>query len=160
MNVILYRNSAPPNQIDKSNNLFDSNTVENVRFVENETLDFLHPSVLFNLTNDIETISKFNYMKIPKLNRYYYITKISTSGALIRIDGKCDVLYSHKKDILNSKQYVYRQQTKNNSPYLVDSMLPIRSDHNYICTPFGNDVDDRTCGRIILATTGKGGTPI
>jgi hypothetical protein len=160
MNVIFYRNTAPPNKVNKTNNLYDDLTVENVRFKENGALDVLNPTIILGTITDIGDIVKYNYVKIPKLDRYYFISKISTEGGLIRIDCKCDVLFSHKKDILSSKQYILRQETKNNSPYLVDDMLPIRSDHYYLCKPFGRDVDDRTCGRIILATTGKGGTPI
>lgn len=160
MNIILYKNSASDNKVDKSNNLSKELVIENVRFLDSGDLSVLTPSVLLNISSEISDIMIYNYMKIPKLNRFYFIDKISTSGGLIRIDGRCDVLYSHKDDILASKQYIIRQENKNNSPYLDDNMLPIRSDHNYIAKPFGDDVDDRTCGRIILATTGKGGTVI
>ena len=64
---------------------------------------------------------------------------------------------SFKKDILASTQYVLRQQTKNDSPYLPDDMLPIKSTHNYWFKTFGQDVIKKDCARVILATTGKGG---
>lgn len=160
MDVLLYKNSAPPNKVDKSNNLSKKLKIENVRFIEKGTLSVLNPSVLVNITTEISDISQYNYMQIPKFDRYYYIDSIETEGGLIRINGRCDVLMSHKADILASKQYILRQEKYNNSPYLDDNMLPIRSDHNYVAKPFGSYVDDRTCGRVILATTGKGGTVI
>lgn len=160
MDVLLYKNSAPPNKVDKSNNLSKKLKIENVRFIEKGTLSVLNPSVLVNITTEISDISKYNYMQIPKFDRYYYIDSIETEGGLIRINGRCDVLMSHKADILASKQYILRQEKYNNSPYLDDNMLPIRSDHNYVAKPFGSYVDDRSCGRVILATTGKGGTVI
>jgi hypothetical protein len=99
-------------------------------------------------------------MYIPKFSRYYFIDSISGEGSMIRIDGRCDVLNSHKKDILASKQYILRQENKNNSPYLDDNMLPISSKHNYKGDVFGRKIADVTCGRVILATTGNGGTII
>lgn len=160
MNVDLYKNSAPPNRIDKSSSLKNKTIFEDVRFIENGALDILNPSVLMKISNDIADIAKYNYMYIPKFSRYYYIDKISTEGELIRIDGRVDVLMSHKKDILASKQYVIRSQSRNPSPYLEDNMLPIKSTHNYTSVPFGIDVDNIHNGRIILATAGEGGTPV
>lgn len=167
MDIILYKNISPPNQVKKKNQngalIKDSSQgtlVSDVRFFESGTLDILNPILLLNLTTDIEDISVYNYVKIPKFGRFYFIDKISTEGGLIRFECRVDVLMSHKTDILKSKQYVMRQQNKNNSPYLNDNLLPIRSDHNYLGKPFGGNVADTTCGRIILATTGKGGTII
>lgn len=156
MNITLYKNSSPPNQVEKT--LTNENEIEAVRFIEKGTLDILNPSVLIQLTADIKDASKYNYMYIPKFSRYYFIDSISTEGGLIRINGRVDSLMSHKTDILSSKQYILRQESKNNSPYLEDNMLPISSNHNYVGKVFGRKVADTTCGRVILATTGKGGT--
>lgn len=160
MNIELYKNSAPPNKVNKSGNLSNKRVIEAVRFIEKNSLDILNPSVLIQLTDDVRDASKYNYLYIPKFSRYYFIDSISTEGGLIRIDGRCDVLMSHKKDILRSKQYILRQEKNNNSPYLDDNMLPISSKHNYKGEVFGRKVADVTCGRVILATTGNGGTVI
>lgn len=158
MNVYLFKNQSPPNQVDKA--LTSKKEIENVRFIEKDTLDILNPTVLIKISDEVSDIAKYNYMSIPKFNRYYYIDSVSAEGGLWRINGRVDVLMSHKKDILASKQYIIRQQSKNNSPYLDDNMMPISSQHNYVGKEFGRNVADITCGRIILATTGKGGTPI
>jgi hypothetical protein len=131
-----------------------------VRFIEDGALDILKPSLLLHLTDDIGDMSKYNYVKIPKYNRFYYIDTISTEGGLIRIDCRVDVLMSHQKDILRSSQYVLRQETKYHNAYLFDNLLPITSQHNYKFTTFGEDVDKRDNARIILATTGQGGTVV
>ena len=160
MYVILYKNSAPPNKVDKKSSLKNRKEFTNIQFIERNAFDILNPSVLVKNTNDISDIKNYNYMEIPALNRYYFIDSISSEGGLIRINGRCDVLMSHKTDILNSTQYILRQETYNNSPYLEDGMLPISSKHNYKGKVFGRKVSDISCGRIILATTGNGGTPI
>lgn len=160
MNIELYKNSAPPNKVNKSSNLSNKTVIDAVRFIEKNSLDILNPSVLIQLTDDVRDASKYNYLYIPKFSRYYFIDSISTEGGLIRIDGRCDVLMSHKSDILKSRQYILRQEKNNNSPYLDDNMLPISSKHNYKGEVFGRKVADVTCGRVILATTGNGGTVI
>ena len=161
MTIALYKNSAPPNKVNKASNLSKKTIFEGMHFVENGALDVLNPSCLIEYTDDIADIVKFNYMYIPKLKRYYFIDSIKSEGGLIRIDGRCDVLMSHKDDILASTQYIIRQEKKNNSPYLEDSLLPISSQHNTKGRKLtGRKVSDVTCGRVILATTGKGGTPI
>lgn len=167
MDIILYKNISPPNTIKKKNEKGayiqgenQGEKIEDVRFFEDGALDILNPTLLINYSTEVSDIVKYNYVKIPKFKRFYYIDKINTEGGLFRIECKCDVLMSHKEDILSSKQYVIRQQNVNNSPYLEDGLLPIRSDHNYLAKPFGDYVDDRTCGRVILATTGKGGTVV
>lgn len=169
MQVILYKNSAPPNKVSKTKEggqLTNEKDFHNCIFTQKNALDILHPSVLLDMNIDIGDVRKYNYMYIPKFSRYYFIDSISGEGSMIRIDGRCDVLNSHKKDILASKQYILRQEQKNNSPYLDDNMLPISSKHNYkgeiLKDSNGNErkVADVTCGRVILATTGNGGTII
>lgn len=168
MNVKFYYNEYPPNRVDKG---MDKNnpilTVENVRFKDENSLNISNPVIVFAPTDsqensdlygwrDIVEGAKFNYFYIPKFERFYFIDNMQTKNGLIEIIGKCDVLMSFKVDILNSTQYVTRQQNKR-SAYLSDSQLPIRSDHNYIVKPFGRNVDDKTCSQVILITTGKGG---
>lgn len=156
MDIILYKNTAPPNKINKKSNLKNKLDVESVRFLEKGALDILRPTVLCNLGDEISEVAKYNYLYIPKFNRYYFITDIKAEGGLIRIEGECDVLFSHMKDIMNSTQYIIRNEHLR-SPYLVDAEIPIRSDKKYFQTVFGNNVDVKSCPYVILETTGKGG---
>lgn len=157
MNIILYKNQSPPNKIEKS--LTGEHTFENVRFIEKESLSVTAPRVVLNYTTEISDIMAFNYCFIPKLNRYYYIDNISTDGGLIILNCRCDVLMSFKSDIFGTgqnSQYIIRNET-HRRPYLYDDKLPIRSDHRYDSIPFGSDVFNKSCARVILETTGKGG---
>lgn len=159
MNIEVYYNTSPPNKVTKSIHQV-GNTIENVRFTEKGALDILQPELLIDYTSDVDDLSKINYVRIPKFERYYYIDDISTEGALIRIKCRVDVLMSHKKSILASEQYVLRQETKYKNPYLPDDKLPITSKHNYYTKKFNIPVFDKTFGHVLLATTGVGGTPI
>ena len=158
MDVTLGKITAPPNQVVKNMLSSPKHTYQAV-FTRGECLDVRNPTIDIHV-NDFTTVSRYNYCYIPDLKRYYYIDDISAEGGIAHVKCRVDVLNSFSKDIKNSTQYVTRQENKNASPYLQDNLLPIRSDHNYIFEPFGSYVDDRTCGRMILATAGKGGTII
>lgn len=166
MHINLYKNSAPPNKVDKTSNLSKKSENIIVRFTRPDSFDILNPTVIISLSdisgveNSLSDIKKYNYMYVSEVSRYYFIDTITTENGLVKITGRCDVLMSHKKDILASKQYILRQEKNNNSPYLDDNMLPISSKHNYKGDVFGRKVADVTCGRVILATTGNGGTVI
>lgn len=166
MHINLYKNSAPPNKVDKTSNLSNNSGNIIVRFTRPDSFDILDPTVIISLSdisgfkNSLSDIKKYNYMYVSEVARYYFIDSITSENGLVKITGRCDVLMSHKKDILASKQYILRQEHKNNSPYLEDGMLPISSKHNYKGVTFGRKVADVTCGRVILATAGNGGTII
>lgn len=166
MHINLYKNSAPPNKVDKKANLSNDSGNIIVRFTRPDSFDILNPTIIISLSdvsgfeNSLSDIKKYNYMYVSEVSRYYFIDTITTENGLVKITGRCDVLMSHKKDILASKQYILRQENKNNSPYLEDGMLPISSKHNYKGITFGRKVADVTCGRVILATAGNGGTII
>lgn len=167
MNIILYNVSDAPNIINKK--LGTGLTIENVRFTDDNALDVLNPSVLFSLTKtennetvpyDISDYSCYNYFYIPKFGRYYYMTEMSTEGGLVRITGKVDALYSFRKDIYGSEQYLVRSEKYRNR-YIVDNLLPIHSQNSYDVQPLdnGENVFVRDCNYVILETVGKGGTP-
>ena len=156
MNIKLYKCKSPFNKVNKTNDLSLETIFESVIFFEEDTLSIINPSILLKISNDCEDMAKYNYCYIPKFNRYYWIDNMTAENGLVRINCSCDVLMSFKTDIYASTQYVLRSQLKR-SPYLVDNQIPIRSDKAYVQTVFGDNVDKKDCGRIILETTGKGG---
>ena len=160
MNIRLYNISDNPNKVKKSVDKNGGTLIENVRFKETDSLNVLTPTLILNMSTEVSNCFKFNYVYIPKTTRFYYITNISTRSGLILIECKVDVLMSWSSDILKSKQYVLRNENLYKHPYLMDSELPITAKHNYICQPFGDPVDDRTCIRVILETAGNGGRVI
>lgn len=160
MNIKLYNISDNPNKVNKNVDKNGGTLIENVRFKDNDSLNVLTPKLILNLDIDVSNCIKYNYLYIPKTARFYYITNISTEGGLIVIETKVDVLRSFADDINASKQYILRQENKYKNPYLLDNLLPITSNHNYLMKPFGDYVDNRSCGRVILETAGNGGRVI
>ena len=158
MDLILYNNKSAPNVLNKK--ITKVREVSGVIFKDKNNLDILHPVIVLNLGDSMTDLVNFNYVYIAGLHRYYYVDDIATVAGLVEVTCRVDVLMSHKKDIKNSTQYVLRQQSRYENPYLMDNLLPITSQHNYISQPFGNAVFDKGCSHVIMATTGKGGNPV
>ena len=159
MTVKLYRNKAPNNKVNKSSSITLVDTITEAIFKEDGALDILNPKVLIKWGTDVSDFATINYLEIPKYNRFYFINNIYTVGGLVALECKVDVLMSHKHDILNSKQYIMRSESKR-SPYLVDQKIPFRSDKRVHYNPFGNDAFLNNCPHVILETAGTGGTVV
>lgn len=118
--LMLYRNSAEVNRVDKTPYLVD---VDILTGVFREECSMQRPSVIINTLE----IPSFNYVYIPSFNRYYYVTSITTvSYGLWRVELNCDVLMTYKNEILLLQGVVGRQEIDFN-PLLVDNELPTQN---------------------------------
>ena len=143
MKIILYKNKAENNRLDKTNYLEQVIEMEGTL---QEECSFTSPSLLINLDvnnlhillqenrlvvdgndnlvkNDsnnvifkaLSQILSANYMYIPLFNRYYFITDISSvANHLWRITSNVDVLMSYKNQILETNAFVARNQNEFN----------------------------------------------
>lgn len=156
MNIELYQLNSPVNQVTKKV------YAESLKFTDcilKHDTSITKPTIIINTnsySNDIDVIRLYNYVKVPKLSRYYFIDDIIfLTGRRIEIRCSVDVLYSFKDDILSSKQLVSRSESNNNK-YIVDSELPLHCDNLYIGTSFGESVTNEDTQRLVLKTMGKG----
>ena len=100
--------------------------------------------------------NNINYMKIPELNRCYYITDIiNLTGGRYEIHGQVDVLESFKTQILGLQCIVDKQsQISNVNKYLDDgSYITENKEFNTVINFPGGFNDD---GQYILVTAGGG----
>lgn len=82
--------------------------------------DIVDPVILIEYDGTLDNV---NYMHIPELHRYYFITKVeSFRTGLWRVSGHCDVLKTYAEGILNTPAVIARQENKWNL-YLNDSMF-------------------------------------
>lgn len=104
-------------------------------------VDMINPTVLISGI-DIDDITGFNYMYIPKFHRYYYINSIGVStGKMVAISGHIDVLYSFRKDIKKAELLVSRYNVKTNkSKYLNDTNIPTDVRKKIITREFGTEL--------------------
>ena len=113
-----------------------------------------NPVLILDYTGDSNDI---NYMKIPELNRTYFINEIiKLTGQRYEVHGKSDVLESFKNDILNMNCIINKQQgaTQSNM-YLDDGSFIIENKEFQTALNFPNGFNDN--GEYILITAGGGG---
>lgn len=113
----LFNNTSENNRVDKTDYLTNATKID---------MYILKPSSIVNPIIELEynNIFNFNYCYIPKFNRYYFISDVtSLRNNLWQITLKCDVLMSFKNQILGNSAMISRQEY-NNNPYLVDEKIP------------------------------------
>lgn len=71
------------------------------------------PVIVFDSYLENDFIAVINYMYIAAFKRYYYINDIAVSqNHLWTVSGHCDVLMSHKEQILLNSGIIKRQQER------------------------------------------------
>lgn len=128
--IVLMNNQEELNKISKN-----PTTVRTLTGVLREETDIVDPEI--NIEFD-GTLTDCNYMYIPQLSRYYFITKIeSIRNKLWRIYGHCDVLKTYANAILNTEAVVARSESRYNL-YLNDSMFKVYSNPRLQIANFPN----------------------
>lgn len=102
--INLYKNTAEPNRLDKTDYLTLVNSL-NGEFREENSITSLSITIEYNKVPD------FNYIYIPTFNRYYYVDDvISVRTNLWEIILSVDVLMSFKDAIMSCKGFVERNE--------------------------------------------------
>ena len=135
---------------------------ENVTFLE--PTDVLRPDLIIGGVSDIADFINVNYVSIPRLGRYYFVTSYEMmTGGLVKLHCFIDVEYSFRKDIDSMKKNIISRQANERDLYLADSMLPIsakRSTKSYTLPDMGFDNNtndsDKSGYFLILSTSGLG----
>jgi len=114
MQVTLYNSSSDPRRVNKLQYLTAIATVNAVPYyplnIESPVLDIKYVNGYTNI----------NYAYIPELSRYYFVQKpLLTSGQIIKLPCECDVLMSHRVQILDLDCICTRNQSRFN-PYIQD----------------------------------------
>ena len=117
LDMNLYHNNAERNRVDKTNFLESVSTLNG--YLRDKT-SITNPSIIIEMSE----FPTFNYVYIPKFNRYYYVTNIlSIATNLWQIDMHVDVLMSYRDEILDTECIIERNQYDYNA-FLVDKDLP------------------------------------
>lgn len=128
--------------------------ITSVNAVIKGELSVENPILILDYTGDSNNI---NYMKIPELNRTYFINEIiKLTGQRYEIHGKSDVLESFKDDILNMNCIINKQQgALQSNMYLDDGSFVMENKefNTVINFPYGFNEN----GEYILITAGGGG---
>lgn len=144
MQIKFYKNSSEKNKIGKS--LSSELTLNgNLR----DECSITSPSILVEANSLVD----YNYCYIPEFKRYYFISDItSVRNNLWRVSLKCDVLESFKKDILNLRCIVDKQQNQSYSNNIDDGSYINRADSFVEIANYQNGFN--SSGEFILITAG------
>jgi len=144
MFINLYRNTSPPNYVNK--------TITEVVSLEGtirEPTSIIDP--VFIIERD--TPMGFNYAHIPVFNRYYYVTGISSeANNLVAIAMHVDVLMTFKDEIKNMEAIIKRQENNYNL-YLDDGIFKVYQNPKHKLLKFPNGFSEFS---YILALAGNG----
>lgn len=123
--ITLLRCTAEKQRVDKSGFIFGR---WNCNGELKENTSIITPTILVKKSTPPPD-GKYNYMHIATFNRYYFIEDIvSFYNNMWEIRAKCDVLYSYKTDILNSKCILDKAEEPSKSNlYLNDGSFVMES---------------------------------
>ena len=88
-----------------------------------------NPEIIINASSDSE-LYKCTYARIPKFNRYYFISDWRSVGKLWVASLSVDVLATYKEQIGNSYQFVTRC-SKEFEGTIIDTKYPMKTRPNY-----------------------------
>lgn len=102
--IILYRNNAEPNRVDKTNYIERVGSLYGV-FRTSENITEMDIEIYS------DNVPQFNYIKIPAFNRYYFVTTVTMiRNGLWNVGVKIDILYSYMNSINNIVAFVDRNE--------------------------------------------------
>lgn len=114
MQCTFYQYAATPERVDKSAYLTEVGTISNISLKTDTNL--MQP-VFYLKTNPI--VYNSNYLFCSDTQRYYYINNITAiTGGRIAIDGKIDVLYTYRAEILESTAWVETSSDTSSPDYM------------------------------------------
>lgn len=150
MDVTLCNNASESNIINKT-----ITDIKQVSCVVKGNLSVMDPILLLAYDGTVDP--DINYMKIPDLNRCYFITDIiNLTGGRFEIRGKVDVLESFKAGILGLSVIIDKQEGPSESNMYLDDgsyMVENKEFNNVINFPSGFNAT----GEYVLITAGGGG---
>lgn len=139
LDMNLYHNNAERNRVDKTNFLESVSTLNG--YLRDKT-SITNPSIIIEMSE----FPTFNYVYLPKFNRYYYVTNIlSIATNLWQIDMHVDVLMSYKDKILLQSAIIERNEYEW-EPYLIDSSLPVSKEPNITVEEVPQSIINTTYG--------------
>lgn len=146
MNIVLMHNNNDLNVLGK-----DLSTLKSVKGEFKAKTDIVNPVLLIDNIDDI--ISRLNYCYIPLLNRYYFVTGISSvRNNLWELNCHCDVLETYKDNVKDTEAVIARQEFEYNL-LLDDGTLKAYSDPLVQTKAFPHSFNDDN-GSYLLITSG------
>ena len=151
MKIVLYKNNADNRVVDKTSHLEKIVEFNGAMFKQNVSI--MDVSIIIQFPNET-TIMGANYIYIPELSIYYYVTDVRfLSGGRVEFSCREDVLMTYKKDILKLRCVIARQEN-NYNVYLDDDKFRVYSNKRIQTKLFPNGFDKNNCSYILTIAGG------
>lgn len=145
--IRLYKNNDDNRKIGKT-----LTQEESFECVLKDDVSILQPTVKIATT---ENIFEKNYAFIPDFNRYYFITDTRIiRNNFFELTLRCDVLESHKENILISTAIISRQENIGQD-FLIDDMQPVYGYKNTEIEKFPYPIGNKNNLQYILTVGGN-----
>ncbi len=123
-NVIFYNNKADKRVVDKTSYITE---YKSLRGNFKDEVNLLNPIFIV----ESKEVPNCNYCYIEDFKRYYYVNDIKVlRNNIYSISCSVDVLMSYKQYIINSTQYVSRQENMYNE-LLQDNYVSFKEDYSF-----------------------------
>ena len=133
MTINLYVNTSDNRYLQKT----IASVLDNVPCVFKEDTSLENPTVIISPDNFRHNA---NYVYIPELSRYYYITDKTFSKQRVMLHLKCDVLMSFKDSIKQCECVAIRSANQFNN-YLDDNLMTRLAYSDIYLKKFPNSLD-------------------
>lgn len=147
MTATFYNNASAPEVVNKQLTTLGTANVE-------ITNGFVVDKPTFQMRRD-DNLLTANYMYIPHLNRYYYVTLEVENGAFIRINAESDPLVSFWDSIKTSQCIAFRS-TSNPDVRIDDDRVFKKPKPTIIYRKLGTPFQLSSSYNYVLTVTGKG----
>ncbi len=141
--LYLYQNTAEGNRVDKTNYLTSVGLISGT-FRDSTSINDLV------ITYQSELLPNFNYVYIPKLNRYYFVDDITSENySLWTLALSVDPLMTYKEAILNCNGFVDRCESDFNAN-IIDKKRVVEEGNTIEVNTVTNELFTNTIGTYIM----------
>ena len=150
-NVDFYKMNVDKRYLDKSGNITkQGQTLTGAHFIDDTEL--VNPILKLSSFDE----SQVNYVYIPSLNRYYYVTEVTYSKGYYLVSLHVDVLMSFKSSILNMPIIASRNSSHYDKFLHDDRMKTEQFTHDVYKGFKGGNAFSGTANTFLLAVMGSG----
>ena len=129
--IFMYKNDSSKNTVTKTLTFVDSMTIDFNTVIKYHSMSLIMKSGLRDY--------QFNYVYMPMLKRYYYVTSVTLTNDTKQIDLVEDVLMSWDELIRSQTAFVTRNENTYNAD-LYDDRYPDLVSKDYHITEYKNDL--------------------
>ena len=146
--ITFYKMVLDKRYLDKTSGLKNASTINNAHFIDDT--EIVNP--ILKLTEFDE--DQCNYVYIPSLSRYYYVSGVTYSKGYYYVNLHVDVLMSFK-DAIKKQTVIADRSASQYRQYIDDNILKTEQYRGEYIKPFGNQPFNLNTVNFVLGVLGS-----